>query len=247
MANAYTAVPSIIPGPLTVQGLLTVGSDQGIKIGGSAPFVRLFKRGGAGLGLTYNLATDEGSKDTGAVVHALFSDPARTDFFLRFAPPVAGLFTAVLDTTIAQDGTAVVQTGDTILHTMKSKLILANTLGAHGGFIVESEWTSTVQGGVASTIAVAFGGFTLTCALPTTTNSLMVRARFLAKNATNNLQVDVLSISAAGVITQATLNFTPDTTLDQTLSLTFQGGAAADTWTLQWWKVHALVGRAAAL
>src|SRR5713101_730637 len=112
MANAYTAVPAIIPGPLQVNGLLTINSDQGIKIGGSLPFVRLYKRA-AGFGLSYNLATDEGTRDDAAQAvysfNSVLNPPAA---FTRIDNAAGAQVLHILDETIAQDGNPVANTGN---------------------------------------------------------------------------------------------------------------------------------------
>src|SRR6266571_5677762 len=119
MANGYTAVPSIIPGNLTVQGTLTLSNDGGIRIGAGAPFVRLYKRGAGGMGLSYNLGVDDLSRDLSAPpIWGLLTDPNNTTYFTKHAGNAAAGYVSVPDETIAQDGVNVSHTGDTVETTL---------------------------------------------------------------------------------------------------------------------------------
>jgi hypothetical protein len=248
VANAYTATPGIVPGPLTVQGALTVASDQGIKIGGSAPFVRLFKSAQPSGDLSYNLGTDQVTRDNAALFgwdHVF--DAGSGQYLLKELNAAGTLITQAYDRTIAQDGTLVSQTGDTLQHTLKSKVIPANTLGAHGALIIEALLVATTQGATSSTFALIFGGTLFGPTAVAVATTMMFRARLQNVNATNSQNGEVFAALGTGTSLVNRSSGAIDTTADQTLGITFQGGAATDNWSLNWWRVHAVVGRTALL
>ncbi len=248
VANAYTAVPAVIPGPLTVNGLLTVNSDQGIRIGGAAPFVRVVKTTTPGPGLTYNILQDETAFDIGSIGSvALQGGLGPSTLFARNTNTLGTRINFPIDTTFAQDGTSVTNTGSTTQNTVKSKVIPANTLGAHGDLIIELGLLGNVQGATATTFFVTFAGQTVLSFSRTAVTNIGVRAIIQNENATNTQRGKHLIYDTAGSLTAQQFTGTVDTTVDQTLAVLIQSGATTDSWTLEYLKVHAVVGRTAAL
>jgi hypothetical protein len=247
MSNGYTAVPAIIPGNLTVNGLLTVASDAGIQIGAAAPFVRLFKDSGPGLGLSINVQTDEATRDSaGTPAHILRYSAILSNTFHGFINSVGTLTNRRIDETLAQDGTAVGNTGNTTENTTRSKVIPANSLGADGALVLEWFVTGIAQGGVATTFRVKLGGTLIFSTTDTTAEVVSFRLVFLNLNATNSQWVSG-HLAKATVVTGASPGiFAIDTTVDETLSCTIQNGAVGDNWTDRGWKVHALASAGAA-
>ncbi len=248
MSNSYTAVPAIIPGPLQVNGLLTVASDQGIKIGGSAPFVRVYKSAVPSGGYSYNLGTDEATQDTAAIFSSAVRLFSTLDLVNMLSKNAGGtLLTTPVDRTIAQDGTVVGNTGNVTENTTRSKVIPANTLGADGALIIEWLLIPVAQGATATTFRLKLGGVLLTQFTKATAAQTVVRLMLNNLNATNSQRVLAVNIDINAVVGLTNFNQAIDTTVDQTLTSTIQNGAATDNWNDNGWKVHGVVGRAAAL
>jgi len=244
VANGYSATPGIVAGALTVNGPITSLSDAGIRIGAAAPFVRLYKDIGPGLGLSYNLGTDSATRDnTGLGATELLETDTLNSTALRILNPAGTSFFRALDQTLAQDGTFVSHTGDTVETTLKTKLIAANTLGADGELIVETFWQFTSQGGVASTFRVRYGGVVLMSEARSVAADFGIRTLIQMRN--NAGQQDCFSVltTTAGTLQADEAFQAVDSTVDQNLTVTFQGGAATDNWTLRWYRVHAFGGR----
>jgi len=248
VANGYSATPGIVAGNLTVNGSITALNDAGIRIGAAAPFVRLFKNGGPGLSLSYNLGTDEATRDNTGVGagELLITDTANSPAMKIFNPAGSNLFRA-LDQTQAQDGTSVNNTGSITENTVKSKVIPANTLGANGALIVEVTLTSSSQSVTPTAFRLRLGGTQIAILTTATATGTVLRAVVAAGNATNvqNTYMFMLQNNLA----PPTLNTTTalDTTVDQTLALSIQNGTATDNWTVVAWRVHAFGGRTAGL
>jgi len=248
VANGYTAVPAIIPGPLTVNGLLTVNSDLGIRIGGSAPFVRLFKSAVPNLGLSYNLGTDEATLDTPgtrAQELALIAD-GRSPFTKEFNPG-GGAFFAQLDRTIALNGTLVGHTGTVTEDTIYSVTIPGNTLGVDGALIVEVIIQNVAQGGVNTAFRVKYGAGIVAQYLTAVAQSRQIRAVMQNANATGSQKAWGFSIDNVATLLLSDNTPAVDSTVDQVLSFTIQNGTATDSQNVRGWHVHGVCGRASVL
>jgi len=248
VANGYSATPGIVAGALTVNGPITSLSDAGIRIGAAAPFVRLFKDSVPGLGASYNLGSDAATRDnTGLGASEFFTNDSLNSPSVRILNPVGSLFFRAFDTTLAQDGTAVNNTGSITENTVKSKVIAANTLGANGALIVEVTLTSSSQSVTPTAFRLRLGGTQIAILTTATATGTVLRAVVAAGNATNvqNTYMFMLQNNLA----PPTLNTTTalDTTVDQTLALSIQNGTATDNWTVVAWRVHAFGGRTAGL
>ncbi len=248
MSNSYTAVPAIIPGPLTVNGLLTVNSDAGIRIGAVAPFVRVFKFSVADGLFSSNLQPDRATRDT--TLQAAFAYGINNFgnglYGVQLNIPGTQIFTEQ-DTTIAQDGVNVSHTGDTVETTLKTKTIPGGTLGGDGALIIECVFIGAVQGGVQSAFRIKIGAQTIASMGSAVTGPVLMRGMLLANNSTASVTVSAMGGTLNAVTLWSAGSVALDTTIDQNLIVTFQGGAATDNWTLQGWRVHAVVGRTAVL
>ncbi len=248
MSNSYTAVPAIIPGPLTVNGLLTVNSDAGIRFGAAAPFGRLFKTGAGGASLSINLGTDEVTRDDGgSAAQELRINPGLLTPFTKELNAAGTAFFTQLDRTIAQDCTAVINTGSITENTTRSKVIPANTLAQHGMLVLEWMLFANLQGGVGTTFGIRLGGTLLGSTLTTSGTNMFVRMVLLNKGLTNSQLAFVVFTSGAGTVADSVQITALDTTVDQLLAVTIKSGAATDSWTDEGWKVHGVVGRIAPL
>ncbi len=248
MSNSYTAVPAIIPGPLTVNGLLTVNSDAGIRIGAVAPFVRVFKFSVADGLFSSNLQPDRATRDT--TLQAAFAYGINNFgnglYGVQLNIPGTQIFTEQ-DTTIAQDGTAVINTGNTTENTTRSKVIPGNTLGQHGMLVLEWMLFANLQGGVGTTFGIRLGGTLLGSTVTTSGTNMFVRMVLLNKGLTNSQLAFVVFTSGAGTVADSVQITALDTTVDQLLAVTIKSGAATDSWTDEGWKVHAVGGRTSPL
>jgi len=244
MANGYTATPGIIAGNLTVNGSITMNTDAGLRIGAAPPFVRLFKSAAPGLGLTYNLATDEATRDnTGLGAGDLIvTDTLNSPSFKLFNPAGSSVFRSP-DTTLAQDGTNVNNTGSTTENTIYSKTVSANTLGADGALVVEFDFSAAVQGAVASNFRLRFGGVQFAVLVQTVGHAYTVRIIITNQNATNAQLVSMIAIDDTNAVFHTRNAFTVGTGVDALLAITAQSGAVGDSQTFFGWRVHALGGR----
>jgi len=248
VSNSYTATPGIVAGALTVNGPITSLSDAGIRIGAAAPFVRLYKRATPGGGLTYNIGTDDATTDSAIVAaHGFFSDNSNDSPALKRIAPTNSVAVTLLDSTLAQDGTLVTNTGNVAENTTRTKLIPGNTLGANGSLILEWMLNGQVQGGVATTFRVRIGGTQLFSFSKAATSTMLLRLLVANANATNAQR----GIAYLGdtVVAFTAFQFTGafDTTLDQTVTLTIQSGATTDNWQDWGYKIHAFGGRTSPL
>jgi len=217
-------------------------------IGAAAPFVRVFKNLGVLGALSYNIACDLLTRDnTGQFGRALRLQGSGTspDFF---EVNVAGTNAAFrIDRTVAQDFTSVGNTGNVTENIIKSKLIPSGTLGANGALIVEFFYNGTVQGATPTTFRLRFGGVTFQSfarAVVATGSFKMVLFNANAQGSQFG-EGYVADSSAVSGFNSGSQNV--DTTVDQTLSVTIQNGAATDNWQGLGWKVHAIVGQASPL
>jgi hypothetical protein len=248
VANSYTATPGIVPGPLTVNGLLTINNDCGIVLGGSAPKVRLFKGPVGAASMSYNLGCDYATLDSAGVISwALTLDQTNNQALLRRTNTAGTILFEELDRTILVDGASVTNTGNITQNTVKSKVIPANTLGADGHFIIEIDILGNVQGATATNFFVVFGGQTVLSLSRAAVTSLGVRAIIQAANATNVQHGKHIIFDTLSAFTGQLFLGSVDTTVDQTLAILIQSGATTDSWTVQGWKVHALTSRPAPL
>jgi hypothetical protein len=248
VSNGYTAVPAIIPGPLTVNGLLTVNSDLGIRIGGSAPFVRVYKRSVGSLGVSYNLGTDEATRDNAAQIALAIAGLTVTPNGGIIQVNAAGTQkTTLFDTTVAQNGTVVAHTGTTTEDTIYSVVIPANTLGVDGALIVEVHVQVVAQGAVNTAFRVKLGTGIIAQYLTTVVQSRQIRA--VMQNANSAIAQKAWGFSIDNAANLLLSDNTPavDTTVDQTLSFTIQNGTATDSQNVRGWRVHAFVGAFAPL
>ncbi len=248
MANGYSATPGIVAGNLTVNGSIVMNTDAGIRIGAAAPFVRLFKNGGPGLSLSYNLGTDEATRDnTGlGAGELLITDTANSPAMKIFNPAGSNFFRA-LDQTSAQDGTVANNTGNVTENTVKSKVISANTLGADGALIVEVILTSSSQGAPLTSFRLRLGGTQIALVTTATASGTVLRAVLSAGNATNVQNTYMFMLQGNLAPTGSSIATAVDATVDQTLALSIQNGTATDNWTVVSWRVHAFGGRTTAL
>jgi len=248
VSNSYTATPGIVAGALTVNGPITSLSDAGIRIGAAAPFVRLYKNTAAFLSLSYNLGTDDVTRDnTGLGANRIGINDTVNTPATRRANPAGTFLNTGLDETLAQDGSLVTNTGNVTENTTRTKLIPANTLGADGSLILEWMLNGQVQGGVATTFRVRIGGTQLFAFSKTATSTMLLRLAVANANATNAQR----GIAYLGdtVVAFTAFQFTGafDTTLDQTVTLTIQSGATTDNWQDWGYRIHAFGGRTAPL
>ena len=248
MANGYTIVPSIIPGPLTVNGILTVNNNCGIRIGGASPFLRLFTFAGGFGFMSMNLGCDLATRDNPAVAAQAYEllTNGNNPGTLQENPAGTQIVTGG-DNTIAQDGALVSNTGNTTENTLKSKLIPGNILGPHGYFILETSFIQVVQGGVNSTFRVRLGASAIATINVGAVGNLVWRLHFLNSAANAAQKVWSVMFSPTTVVANTLLSTTVDTSVDQTLSLTLQNGAATDNYTCSGWKVHGVVGASSAV
>jgi len=248
VSNSYTATPGIVAGALTVNGPITSLSDAGITIGAGAPFVRLFKSTIPSLDLTWNLGTDRNTRDNaGQIATEILADNSANALRGTQRNAAGTLLNFQFDQTIAQDGTPVTNTGNVTENTIYSKLIPANTLGPHGALIIEFQFIGNVQGATGTTWRLKLGGTTVISEVRVATVNSMWRVVVQQSNATGAQRWNQNEITSASVASAFTTTSAIDMTGDQTLALTIQSGATTDSWTVGGWKVHAVVGRAAAL
>ncbi len=248
MANGYSATPGIVAGALTVNGPITSLSDAGIRIGAAAPFVRLFKDPVPGLGASYNLGSDAATRDnTGLGATELVATDTLNAPSVRILNSAGTAFFRALDTTLAQDGTSVNNTGSITENTVKSKVIAANTLGSNGALIVEVILTSSSQSVTPTAFRLRMGGTQLAIVTTATATGTVLRAVVAAGNATNvqNTYMSMLQNNLAPPGSNTTTAL--DATVDQTLALSIQNGTATDNWTVVGWRVRAFGGRSSGL
>ncbi len=248
MANGYTATPGIIAGNLTVNGSITTNTDAGIRIGAAPPFVRLFKGSVPNLIASVNLGTDEVTRDSAGVpATELTLETTVTMPLIRQLNAAGTPLISQLDRTIAQSGTNVTNTGNTIENTIFSKTIPANTLGPQGALVVEFDLSAAVQGGVASNFRLRFGGVQAAVLTQTVGHTYTVRVLVIQQNATNSQLVAMIAVDDVNAVTHTRVLTAVDTTLDQVLAITAQSGAVGDSQTFLGWKVHAFASRNFAL
>jgi hypothetical protein len=243
MANAYTSVPAIIPGPLTVNGTVTINNDCGIILGGSNPKVRLFKNTQGGLSASSNVGCDSVTRDvTSQAAVEMRLNPTPSQFLLSYANALGSVMLQHLDRTIVQDGTAVNNTGNTTENTLKTALIRGHMIGTNGSLAVDLNLLATVQGATATTVRIKLGGtlignWTIASALAAT-----IRLMLIAQNSEASQDSNSFMVSATGGVQAVNFLTAIDTTIDQNLTVTIQNGATTDNWTLQGWRVRSFVG-----
>lgn len=248
VANSYTATPGIVPGPLTVNGPLTINNDCGITLGGSSPFVRVFKNGGIQGIMSYNLGCDSTTRDNAAVAARalrLRSDGFAPDIFEL--NPAGTAFLRLLDHSLAISGTVVGNTGNVTENTIKSRIIFGNTLDAHSSLIVEVAYNAAVQGATATTLRLRFGGVVVANFTKAVTGLGAFRFVLWNAGATNAQNGEGYAIdTAAATVVAGFAGLAIDTTVDQTLAWTVQNGAPTDSFTTLAWRVHAATSRVTA-
>ncbi len=226
-----------------LQGVVAV-----LRLGAASPFVRLYKRTAGQLGLSYNLASDEATRDNGAgLACMLFGEPGPVAFSQLLINPAGGSRLARVDGTIAQDGTAVTVTGTVAETTTRSKVIPGNTLGADGALLVELNMHAVTQGGVSTVVRVKLGGIIVGQAGHTATGQYRIFFELWNANATNAQEGWFWELKDNSFPGGARIVAALDTTLDQTLSVTIQPGAATDNWVDRGWKVHGFAASGSAL
>jgi hypothetical protein len=239
MPNSYSTVPAIIPGNLTVQGtLLSSGaiSSQGGTVGAdtatanSARHTRIIAGTGVNDALTFNLQSDLVTRDAVTIAaFALYDELATQTLRLRLVNAVGNAMDTALEATLLSVS-APVANGGNVEATLYSKLIRGGIIGNNGIVLLRFAINPSVQGGVATTVRVKLGAVTLWsytyAALTTSFGELF----FCNENAaaTNHTVARSLVAAAPSAVTVA--NAGVDTSVDQALAVTVQGGAGTDAW-----------------
>lgn len=237
MANAYTVVPNIIPGTLTVGGDLDVKGE--VRVG---PFTARGHMGmisSAGMLVGFNLKKDLVSLDDvtqgAAVLTAGFGNNTTPQFgSIRYTSGAVAQAESLPDLTF-QDFTQHTHTGTTTEDTIYSKVIRGGMLGANGALRVTLIGHVTAQGASASTIRVRLGGNPMN-------NQLIASGQAgngfeliaVISNRNSQSQQDTSDRMLIGSTVQVSNNGSPavNTAADQTLIVTIQNGQGTDSQTL---------------
>ncbi len=246
MSNSYAVVPNILPGNVTIGGLLTVSGDF-IRIGAAAPFARVGKTTGGAMFLSQNLGNDLVTRDSGAALAAALSgSTALPSLLARLVNAAGAANDGILDATIAQDGTLVTVTGTIVETTTRSKVIRANLLGVDGMLFIQSHLAPTAQGGVATVVQIKFGGVAFLTYSSVALGERLFRLFLFNRNAANVQNGLGIFADNAGFTRTAVVGAAVDTTVDQTLAVTVTPGAVGDSWRDYGWKVYGMAGAAGA-
>ncbi len=230
MPNGYTVVPNVIPGTLNIGGDLDVKGE--IRVGPFVPRLHLFMSAAQAAFMAYNLKPDTATRDqAGTDINYEIFGPLVSEPQFTIAKGAGASTVMAFKHALFTDYTQHNHTGTVTEDTIYSKVIRGNLLGANGGLRLLLRYQPTVQGGVNSTLRVKLGATNfaniaiaaaragIDCMLD------IVIANRNAANAQVSPLVDAVSGTAPTVQTGAGA---VDTTVDQTLAVTIQNGAAAD-------------------
>ncbi len=228
-------------GPAGGAPSVRVGTEPGIglnvledlmRLGVATPFVRLFKSAPRVARWTSNLATDLVTRDDVAQAASLVQlNPDDDAMNYRSLNSAGAITTEALARVFGLNNTQVTVTGTVAETTVYSKVIRANTLGAHGALAVHWMLIGVAQGAIAASFRLKLGATTLAIFTKAVTDNMFVIYHLLNRGATNVQDARGHAISDAGTVTSvAGSTGGLDTTLDQTLSITIQPGAVGDRW-----------------
>lgn len=234
MPNSYFVAPQILPGNVVISG------DQ-LRIGAAAPYVYLGKAALQTLELSLNreiIAPRNKDNATQFDHRYSVSTATRRAMLQLFNPANQGTDFMLLRAEEARVLTTTTHTGTLVETTLRSLLIRAGILGRRGGFRALVALIANAQGGVATTFRFKFGGVTLHAPTVAAVETWYC-VWDLRDRAVDNAQHTSLTVLANGVtprVSHATAAV--DTALDQTLELTAQLGALADSWDVRTWVVE---------
>jgi hypothetical protein len=231
MPNAYTAVPSVIPGDLTVNGKLIISG------GGGGIFARLFADASSHLWLTSNLKDAGGNSrdNAGFPAFALNMNSGARKLMHRYVSDAGVVHDDAVSRVIASDYTLHTHVGTVTEDTIYTIPIRALSLSANGSLRLLLLIQNNVQAAPNTLIRFRFGGVIAGSVAITSTVGSSVNLEFFLGNANaTNAQICGLLVSGTIVPGSSALIGQPspplDTTLDQNLTVTIQNGTATDSY-----------------
>lgn len=227
MPNGYTVVPNVIPGNLSVAGDLNLLGQ--LRLGPGPVYGRVFSQTGGVLHCTVNNDKNGIFDQAGAMAQGLVLNVAGPVNGYRLFNQAGQLQLAAFLEAMATDYTLHTNTGNTTDNTIYSKLIHGNVIGVNGGLRIVVAVNTTVQGGVASTLNFKLGGTLLQAISLSTVALRVVQLDILNRNALNNQSL-VQIVTSGGVAPLMVFGGSAvDTSVDQTLAVSVQNGAASDS------------------
>lgn len=246
MPNSYTAVPSIIPGNLAVQGgLTTTGNivtnatgvatvEAGTPAANSARHSRINYSGAGGDSLTFNLAGDLVTRDSVILpAYALVYDPTALKLFWRLVNAAGNAMDVSPRMTLFSDLNLTQHVGDTVETTIKSKLVRAGVIPSGGLVRVRFQFSGIAQGATPSTVRVKWGANVIDSFTVATLTSYAYEAYIGWPGSTAIAQFYSIRTQITGAVTSATGGPNADIATDQTFAITFQAGANTDNGAIQ--------------
>jgi len=230
MPNNYTISPGTVVGNQSVTGdLLVTGRIIGSR--GATQFVHLENQGGSLVGgFGMNVGRDLVTRDdnTKAAFYLYGIDQDLAPGFRRVTAVVTTVDHPLLSCPFYQIGSNI-NTGNTTENTIYSTTIRGRTLGSNGRLRVSAWWNTTVQGGVASTCRVRLAGTVVSSAVVSAVSAFyfMVEVGNRGSYTSNQIYALVIANGVTPVVGQQLLAL--DLSVDQTLSVTMQNGAATDS------------------
>jgi hypothetical protein len=220
----------VLPGNVSIGGNLTVNGDQ-LRIGAASPFVRLFKKSLLVGQLSTNIQADGITRDDLTNKAYLLGMNVSADGPDLFRENAAGngMDTALVSA-IFTDYTSHTHTGTTTEDTIYSKVIRGGTIGANGALKLKLNFVPTVQGATLGSWRVKLGGTILASGSISTAHTNTIEGHIFNQNAQNAQNAWlVFTDLAAGTLALSQNTFAIDTSVDQTLTVTFQNGTSTDS------------------
>jgi len=239
MPNAYTVVPSVVPGQLTVGGDLDVKGK--ILVGAFTPRLRLQVESVSQANFSWNLDATGPRDDLSRPAQRLvFGDASAPDPRLIRYNAAGNFDSQGLETCILSDYTAHTNTGDTVEHVQVSKTIRSHMIGANGGLRVRVSVTSNVQGAGTSVVRVKVGATMMLSFVMNATGVYIMEGVILNRNAENSQYCESSTYQVGGAMSGSNQVQTIDTSADTNWAVTLQGANATDSQTLNAVAIHLL-------
>lgn len=214
-------------------------------MGTASPFVRLARRLGAGLLLSWNLAQDLATRDSVTREAEGYQTIEGDRRWLRLFMNPAGTLVSDQFPGLSQGSIdPVAHTGTVTEDTLNSITVPANLTDVRGGLRFMYFLNLASQGAVATTVRVRFGGqiaFTIGRAV---VDNLLIIGSIWQKGTSTSQRADVAAIGNATGSSATDNNLSVDTTLAQPLILTVQNGATTDSQNLFQASVESFLARA---
>jgi hypothetical protein len=241
MPNSYTAVPSIIPGNLTVNGNMNATGNvtSGIAVKGlqiqqttDAAVQRMSTSAIGGSAFSVNMLTDGASRDVGTKsAWAMAFDPAAGTLKHRLINAAGGAMDMASRLTVAAVGSQITTTGIVASIAQYGATMRANVMGAHGGLRMRAVFTVNALVSASIPLNIQLGGVTIVSVALNATGLWAIEALVLNQALTNS-QRGVLWVYRNGVAPALSVGTSAvDTTADQAFQAVAVMGNVGDSIT----------------